>query len=154
MRLFALVLACLVPLAAPVFAQPFDTPEELLESFYAPYLANEIPENEPTYFSAALVAYFVADSENTPDGEMGALDFDPFIDGQDFQIADLEVGEATIRGDKARVAVTFTNSDQPREIDFELVFEDGGWLIDDVVNENTEYSYRLTEIFEEANQYW
>lgn len=154
MRLIAAAFACLVSLAAPAFAQPFDTPKELLEAFYAPYLANEIPENEPSFFSEALVDYYVADSENTPEGEMGALDFDPFIDGQDFDIADLEVGEPTIRGDKARVAVTFTNFGTPIKIDFELVFEDGGWLIDDLVNENAEYSYRLTDIFEEAKQYW
>lgn len=85
---------------------------------------------------------------------MGALDFDPFVEGQDFDIADLDVGEPTIRGDKARVAVTFTNFGEPREIYFELVFEDGSWLIDDLVNTNPAYGYRLTQIFEEAKQYW
>lgn len=154
MRLVAAALACLLSLAVPAFAQPFDTPQELLETFYAPYLANEIPENERIFFSKALVDYYEADSENTPDGEMGALDFDPFVEGQDFDIADLDVGEPTIRGDKARVAVTFTNFGEPREIYFELVFEDGSWLIDDLVNTNPAYGYRLTQIFEEAKQYW
>ena len=154
MRLIAAVLACAAVLSPPVLAQPFETPQDLLDAFYAPYLSGDIPPDEEDFRSEFLNGLYEADAENTPDGEMGALDFDPYIDGQDFDIADFEIGEASIRGDKARVAVDFTNFGEPRHIVYELVHEDGGWRIDDLVNENVEYGYRLSEIFEEAKQYW
>jgi len=130
--------------------QPFATPQALIKSFYKPYLAGEIPEGNPQYRSEALNALYEADDENTPDGEMGALDFDPYIDGQDFDIADFSIGEAEIDGDTATVEVTFTNFGQPRRITYDLVFENGSWRIDDLEGHNSELSYRLSEIFAEA----
>lgn len=139
-------------LVAPAAAQPFDTPEALLEAFYAPYLTDDFPENEESFRSAALNALYEADAENTPAGEMGALDFDPYIDGQDYQIANLEIGEPAIEGDTATVLVTFTNFDEPVEITYDLVNENGGWVIDDLEGQNGEFAYRLTEIFAAAQE--
>lgn len=139
-------------LVAPAAAQPFDTPQALLEAFYAPYLTDDFPENEESFRSAALNALYEADAENTPAGEMGALDFDPYIDGQDYRIADLEIGEPAIEGDTATVVVTFTNFDEPVEITYDLVNENGGWVIDDLEGQNGEFAYRLTEIFAAAQE--
>jgi len=36
------------------------------------------------------------------DGEVGRLDFDPYIDGQDYQITDLKFGDAQITGTPRR----------------------------------------------------
>ncbi len=139
-------------LVAPAAAQPFDTPQALLEAFYEPYLTDDFPENEESFRSAALNALYEADAENTPAGEMGALDFDPYIDGQDYQIANLEIGEPAIEGDTATVVVTFTNFDEPVEITYNLVNENGGWVIDDLEGQNGEFAYRLTEIFAAAQE--
>lgn len=139
-------------LVAPAAAQPFDTPEALLEAFYAPYLTDDFPENEESFRSVALNALYDADAENTPAGEMGALDFDPYIDGQDYQIANLEIGEPVIDGDTATVVVTFTNFGEPVEINYDLVNENGGWVIDDLKGQNGEFAYRLSEIFAAAQE--
>jgi|SRR5215217_9295210 len=154
MRIIAAVLACVAAFAAPALAQPFEEPSDVLAAFYAPYLRDDIPENEEQYRSDYLNGLYEADYANTPDGEMGAIEFDPYVDGQDFVIEDLEIGEPMVRGDKARVVVEFTNMGEPRRITYDLVYENGGWLINDLANEDAEYPYRLSEIFEEAKQYW
>lgn len=150
MRRLALVPAVLLAFSCAVAAQPFATPEALLEAIYTPYIDGNFPENDTELRSAALNDLYEADAENTPEGEMGALDFDPYIDGQDFEIAALEIGEPEIEGELATVEVSFTNFGEPRAITYDLVFENGGWRVDDLYAESPEYSYRLTELFEEA----
>lgn len=151
-RLLLLSGLLLAAFAGPAFAQPYATPKALLEAFYAPYLTDDFPENEETFRSAALNALYDADAQSTPEGELGALDFDPYIDGQDYQIADLKISEPEIEGDKATAVVSFTNFGEPREITYDLVFENGGWLIDDLQNDADDYPYRLSEIFLAATQ--
>ncbi|GLQ08880.1 hypothetical protein GCM10007913_08120 [Devosia yakushimensis] len=148
----------LVPLAASLFlalgslaaAQTYDTPQDLLEAFYEPYFSGEFYEDESSFRSSALQALYDADAASTPAGEMGALSFDPYIDGQDFDLTDLTFSEPQIDGDTAIVDVNFRNFDQPQHLVYDLVFENGGWRIDDVVSTNPENQYRLSEIFTEA----
>lgn len=154
MRRLALLPALLLALVAPALAQPYETPETLLEAFYEPYFSGDFPEFESDFRSEALNALYEADAENTPEGEMGALDFDPYIDGQDFDLADLVIGTPQVADDRATVEVTFTNFGQPRRIVYDLVYENGGWRIDDLAGENADFTYRLSEIFAEAAARW
>lgn len=145
----------LVPYAAGLFlaltglatAQTYDTPEELLAAFYQPYFDGEFYEDESPFRSAYLEELYDADSDATPAGEMGALSFDPYIDGQDYELTDFAIAPAVITDDTATAEVTFLNFDEPRHLTYELVFEDGGWRIDDVVSDNPDSLYRLSEIF-------
>ncbi len=136
--------------SAAVAAQSYETPEALLEALYAPYFSGEFSEDEAVFRSDELNALYEADAQNTPEGEMGAISFDPYIDGQDFDIADFAIGEPLIDGETATVEVTFTNFGEPRQITYDLVLEDGGWKVDDLEGVNPEFSYRLSEIFAEA----
>jgi hypothetical protein len=149
MRRFFLVLAMLSGLTGVATAQPFETVEDLVESFYAPYFDGEFYEDESPFRSAALNALYERDYEAS-NGEMGALSFDPFIDGQDFDIADFVVGEPIVSGAVGQVEVSFTNFGLPKVLTIEVVWEDQSWRIDDVVSDDPEYPYRLTEIFAEA----
>lgn len=152
MRLVSLVACFLFALTSLAAAQPYDTPKALLEAFYAPYLSDTIADDDSGFRSAALNALYQADAEATPEGEMGALSFDPYVDGQDFQLSDLVVGEPAISGDSAVVVVQFKNFGNPLQLTYELVQEDGGWKINDVVQADGEYPYRLSEIFASAAQ--
>jgi hypothetical protein len=152
MRLPILLAAMAVALCSPAFGQSYDSPTALLKAFYKPYLADEIPDDQEGFRSAALNALYEADEENTPEGEMGALDFDPYIDGQDFAISALSIEEIEVDADTATVEVSFNNFDQPRVLTYDLVFENGSWRIDDVFGEGDDYTYRLSEIFAEAAQ--
>lgn len=147
MRLAALATGLFLALTSLAAAQTFDTPEAMLEAFYEPYFTGEFPDNEAAFRSQALQALYDNDAEVTPEGEMGALSFDPYVDGQDFDITDFAIGAAGIAGDYASVDVTFNNFGEPRSLTYELVLEDGGWKIDDVVSTNPDNPYRLSEMF-------
>ena len=146
MRLTALTAGLFLGLTGLASAQTFDTPQALLEAFYAPYFSGEFTEDESPFFSDELEALYAADAEATPEGEIGALDFDPFVDGQDFELTDFEIGTPGMAGDYASADVTFSNMGRPTTLSYELVKEDGSWQIDDVVSTNPENPYRLSEI--------
>lgn len=150
MRLVTLAAGLVLALTSLAAAQSYDTPEALIEAFYQPYFDGSLPEDESQFRSAALQALYDNDAQITPEGEMGAISFDPYIDGQDYDITDLEIGAAGIAGDYASVDVTFSNFGEPRSLTYELVLEDGGWKVDDVVSTNPDNPYRLSEIFAEA----
>lgn len=150
MRLVALAAALFMALTGFALAQPYPTPEALLEAFYQPYLDDSFADDDSSFRSRALQALYDHDAEITPEGEIGAIEFDPFISGQDYAISNLVIGAAGIAGDSASVTVTFDNFDQPVVLDYSLVREDGGWKIDDVASSQGEYPYRLTEIFAAA----
>lgn len=150
MRLAALATGLFLALTGFATAQPYETPQALLEAFYAPYFNGNFPENEAQFRSHALQALYDDDAELAGEGEMGAISFDPYIDGQDYDITELVIGAPAIAGDEAVVDVAFRNFGEPRALTYELVLEDGGWKVDDVVSTNPDNLYRLSEIFAEA----
>mgnify|MGYP000869674216 CR=1 FL=1 len=150
MRISAFVVGLLFALTGLAVAQPYETPEALLRAFYEPYFSGDFSADDSQFRSRALEALYENDMALAGEGEMGAISFDPYIDGQDFDITDLAIATPDIAGDQARVDVTFRNFGEPRTLTYELVLEDGGWQIDDVVSTNPHNRYRLTEIFAEA----
>jgi len=149
MRL-ALAAGMLLALTGLAHAQSYDTPEALLAAFYQPYLDDSFGEDDGRFRSQDLQALYDQDAEITPEGEIGTLDFDPFISGQDYAISNLEIGEAEIDGDWATVVVSFDNFERPVTMDYDLVLEDDGWKIDDVAFRDATSPYRLSEIFAAA----
>lgn len=144
MRILAIGAALLLAFVTPALAQ--ETPKALIEAIYAPYIAGQIPEDEAALRSEALNALYEADMQRSEEGEIGALDFDPYIDGQDFEITDLEIDEPIIDGSRGTVRVTFKNFGQPREMIYSVVIEAEAWKIDDLESLSAEYPYRLTAI--------
>jgi hypothetical protein len=143
----ALLLASAFPAAA------FDDPKALVEAFYAQYdypseeTAAAMVENTPSFRSAGLNALYAAD-EKEANGEVGRIDFDPFVDGQVATVSDLVVSDPVIDGDKATIALTVSNFDEPRSLLIFAVKEADGWKIDDVARIDGDYPYRLREILE------
>lgn len=150
MRILTLATGLLLAMTSFAAAQTYETPQALLEAFYEPYFSGNFPEDESQFRSAALQTLYDTDAELTPEGEMGAISFDPYIDGQDYEITNFEIGAPGIAGDYASADVTFDNFGEPRSLTYELVLENGGWKIDDVVSTNPDNAYRLTDIFAEA----
>lgn len=150
MRLVALAAGLLLAFAGSAAAQPYKTPEALLTAFYQSYLDNDLDVDQVPFRSAALEALYEADEAAAEPGEQGAISFDPYIVGQDWELSDLEIGEPAISDNSAEVEVSFRNFGQETLLTYELVREDGGWLIDDVVSDNADNSYRLSDIFLDA----
>lgn len=144
-----ITLALLVALVSPAaWADPvgvFDTPEALLQAVYDQVEASEDWENfdfeaafgEEEAFSERLSTLLEAANEKmyAAGDEMGALDFSPFINGQDSGGLDFTVNEAKIKGAVATTTVDITLMGGPHQtIGFQLVDEgDAGWKIDDIL---------------------
>lgn len=146
MRHLAL-LACLM-FAVPAAAAPipvFDDPKALLEAIYEQIAAYEDWDSfdpdaafdDTEAFSTGLSAQLKeADRIVKADGsEMGALDFSPFINGQDSGGMAFTVGEPKVKGGRASAQVEITLMGEPHKtIGFELVDEGRrGWKIDDII---------------------
>jgi hypothetical protein len=132
--------------ASPVSAQPFDDPVALVEKIYEPYLAGEIPEGQHEFFSATLETLFETAAAATPEGEIGPLDFDPVINGQDFDISRLRVQEVQNDGSAAIVEASFVNLGERQRILFMLTHGDEGWKVNDLQSVGPNFRWRLTEL--------
>jgi len=69
----------------------------------------------------------------TPDGEVGNLDFDPLYNAQDTQIKNFQIGKPVVKGDNATVSVSFRNFGQRTTIKCEMVNGKDGWKISNVI---------------------
>jgi hypothetical protein len=144
MRVFltviGLALALVVPaLPAPALAAPvFDTPKALLDYAYKPYATDNFSDDakddgeNPVLYSHALNAAIAEAAAATNEDEVGPIDFDVFINGQDYELHDLKIGEPKPVGQGADVPVTFRNFEDPQSLVFHMVKEDGGWKINDI----------------------
>jgi hypothetical protein len=72
------------------------------------------------------------DAKETPEGEVGRIDWDVFVDGQDWQLTELKIVPVSKEATRAEVRATFKNFDEPRDLLYSLVLEDGHWRIDDI----------------------
>ena len=146
--LSALLLSALF--ALPAAAETFKTPQALLEALYS-YDTTETGADAPSlyspFFSDQLNARFQADLDNTEPGDAGTIDFDPVISGNDGEATDVDVGQPIVTEDTAELEVTFTNS-EPVTLYYTLVKEHGGWKVDDIANQQGEYPWSLSGLFE------
>lgn len=85
------------------------------------------------FFDQKLAGLIWKDVTETPEGELGRIDFDPLFNAQDTQIKNFRVGAAVVKGDTATVPVTFLNFDKKVKIDFRLVNTKAGWKISNIL---------------------
>lgn len=150
MRLALAALGFLLALAVPAFAGSYDTPKALLDSIYESYSTDTFPEDSEEIYSARLKQLFASDRERTPEGEVGALDFDPFINGQDYDLSDLVIEEPVVSGTLASSTVRFANFGEKDVLVVSMVKETGGWKVDDVESVEGDVQWKLSEILGEV----
>jgi hypothetical protein len=127
--ILAVVLA--VALAGAASAKPADSdPVTLITAIYKTYETDSA--GLPHIYSKRLQALVNKDDKETPDGEVGRIDWDVFIDGQDWKLTDLKIALVSQTPTQAQVRATFKNFDQPSNMLFDLVLEDGHWRINDI----------------------
>jgi hypothetical protein len=90
---------------------------EVIRRLFAPQLAK------------AIVKDFAAARKKN---EVPALNGDPFIDAQDWEVADLKVEVRDAVSRSATGVVTFTFSGKPRTVTLDLVRTGKGWRIADI----------------------
>ena len=127
--LLALILAVALGAASPPKASDSD-PVALIAAIYQTYLDNT--ELLTGIYSKRLQALIDKDAEETPEGMVGRIDWDVFVDGQDFALSALKIVPVSQGETKAQIRATFVNMGDRKDMLFDLVREDGHWRIDEV----------------------
>jgi len=136
MRLVAVVLLAVALGAASPLGDADGEPVALITAIYQTYTdiapgEDSVPDVQGVY-SKRLQALVDKDEKQTPEGEVGRIDWDLFVDGQDWQLTELKIVLVSQSATQAEVRATFKNFDEPRDILYSLVLEDGRWRIDDI----------------------
>jgi hypothetical protein len=101
------------------------------------------------YFEPSLAALILKDRKAAARrGEVGVLDFDPFVDAQDWEISDLAVAVEDAGPGKARATVKFKNADRPSVVALELVKTGNAWKISNVTWQPHEQPNNLRALYD------
>ena len=84
------------------------------------------------FFDQKLADLLWKDISETPEGEVGNLDFDPLYNAQDMRITNFQINKPLVQADDATVLVSFRNFGQRTSIKFELHNSKDGWRIKNV----------------------
>lgn len=141
---FALFLLFVAPALAA--GQVFDTPKALLDYAYQPYSTGDFKDDNDVLYSKALNDMFAAAEAATPEDEVGPVDFDVFVNGQDYQVTELTIGEPTPEGEGVSVPVSLKNFGELQSLVFHLIKEGGGWKISDIESLTPSDSWKLTTL--------
>ncbi len=130
-RILAVMLAFAV-CSSLAYAQTASTPAGVIARIYKIYQIDVLNPKPGHVYSRRLQALIDKDRADTPEGYVGKIDWDVFVDGQDWKLSDLKIVLLSQSDVRARVRAKLKNFGEPREIAFDLVRERGRWLIDDV----------------------
>ena len=134
------VLIAMMGATGPAWAEG-TSPRAFVDAIYKPYLAKKYkgadyskPANLRRYFEPKLAGAIIADMAAAGKrNEVPTLEGDPFVDAQDWEIADLAIDIKPVGPTKARATVDFTNFRKPKTVTLELVKTAGGWRIADIM---------------------
>jgi len=131
--ILAFLLAVALGSASPPKGADRD-PVTLIAAIYRTYQKDDIPELKGIY-SKRLQALIDKDEKETPAGDVGRIDWDVFIDGQDWKLSELKIAPVSRDPTKAQIRATFKNFGDRKSVLYDLVLEDGNWRIDEVQEE-------------------
>ena len=119
-------------------------PLALIAAIYEAYEADRV--NIDHVFSRRLQGLLDDDAKKTPEGDVGTIDWDVFVNGNNFEISKVKVALLAKSAVRARVRARFDNMKKPQEITFDLVLEDGAWHIDEVSSTRKDERWTMSKI--------
>ena len=136
---------CLCLAFATVAVQAADpSAKSFVEGIYAAYKGKDargiaLDSNAAVrrYFEPKLAALIIKDRKEAR-GEIGKLDFDPFIDAQDWEIDAVDIAIQEVAPDKASATVSFKSLGDQRRVVLALVKLKAGWRIADITSDRKE----------------
>jgi hypothetical protein len=139
-RRFVVAIACIIGLAAPALAEEA-TPQAFLTALYHRYEGKHTRGIDYAdkrtllrYFDPSLVALITVDQEPAKkNDEVPALNGDPFVDAQEWEITQLAITAEVSGPDKANGTVAFRNFNKAQKFRIALVRLKDGWRIADIV---------------------
>ena len=85
------------------------------------------------YFEPSLATLMVKDQKRAAKrGEVGTLDFDPFVNAQDWEIPAFDIAVTDTAPGKAAATVKFSNQGKPTVVSLDLVTIKNEWRIRDI----------------------
>ena len=124
---------------APQRAKPTNSPDAVVRELYRLHNNGRGRVFDPKgkkyiykFFDQKLADLLWKDISETPEGEVGDLDFDPLYNAQDTGITNFQIGKPVIEGDKAAILVTFRNFGKLTRVKFEMHDSKEGWRISNV----------------------
>jgi hypothetical protein len=130
-----------------------DDPRAFVQATYDSYRTG--PDSAPEWpdhaYSDRLRALFNAAEAWAAGHEdlVGPLDFDWWINGQDWELGRVALEEMAGGPDRRTIVARFDNFGRSEENRFLFVREQGRWYLDDAVNEGGEDGWVLSEILQE-----
>ena len=126
-------------LSASAFAAPKESPEQIVRKFYDAYQQPSVQENTAAfedYASAELKALLAKDEQLAGD-EIGCLDYDFVIQGQDYDAESIKKTLKIKALDKESVEAKFTNFD-PTTVIYKFACTENQCEITDLLEEDQE----------------
>src|SRR5262249_22858067 len=127
-------------------------PAAVIRPLYARYMpgapAFQYPNLEDQAPWSASLRQAMVDQEarfaKETDGDPEGIDFDVFINAQDWQLSNLTVAtESVVPESHAVVRARFVNAGSPTEVAYDMVWENGAWRIDNMRSGNGADAWEL-----------
>lgn len=119
------------PAEDPAAQARLDAAKKAVETIYFAYTSSDNPPDVDRYFSASLKKMANAAEKYEQAHDTLLYDFDPVIDGQDWELSGLSY-VATAEGEKVKVVASFKNSGKSTKITYYMVQEGDAWKVDDI----------------------
>ena len=136
--LFTLAGLMFSSLSAPAASAPISDPAKFVAEVYRHFVASQktgqsyVPPED--VYTDRLTKLF-RDDRKRAKGEVGCLDFDFWVNGQDWAITRLSITNGVADQDRQTVIALFLNTNTPQEIHFDFRHVAGRWLLDEVHSE-------------------
>ena len=127
-------------LSAGAFAAPKESPEQIVRKLYDAYQQPSVQENTAAfedYASAELKALLAKDEQLAGD-EIGCIDYDFVIQGQDYDAENIKRTLKIKTLDNNRVEAKFQNFDTPATVIYQFACTENQCQITDLREENGE----------------
>lgn len=119
------------PAVDPALEAKLAAAKKAVDDIYAPYLGDSDPPEVKKYFSRGLRAQLEAVEKYEESNDTLVFDFDPVINGQDWEIKGLST-TATGVGEKVQVVASFKNSGRSEKLTYTMVLEGESWKVDNI----------------------
>ena len=116
-------------------ATRIDDPKTFVSEVYRRLAATQSSASSyspPEDIYTARLGKLIRDDKKKAKGEVGCLDFLFWVNGQDWELANVAITSADDGQDRKTVTAKFRNTGEPQEIHFDFRREAGRWLLDDV----------------------
>ena len=125
----------LLALSVSAFATAKESPEQIVQKLYDAYFQPSVQENSATfedYASAELKALFAKD-EKLAGGEIGCIDYDFIIQGQDYEAEEIKRTLKIKTLDNHRVEAKFQNFNTPATVIYQFACTENQCQITDLL---------------------